>query len=300
MNRLLKGNLIYMILGIVFLLVSDIASILGFEKGVLITQVFLIGLPGFFLARFFDSNSIEFLKLKKTDFRKIKLSILGVLLTYPIALLGNVIVMYFMFMIKEGNAPQLPVAQNGIQYGLFIILISILPGVFEEILFRGFFLGVFEKYGYRFSIFYTAFLFGIFHFNPYNLMGPMILGIYLGYVRSITGSTVNSMIAHGFNNFMAVSLGFLMSMKQDPKAIEASRELLEKNPHLFLVDIGIIAIVAFFSFKGLKKIISKLKDDEFYEKTWNKEDRPGILSYIPIFITIIIFIKISLYYFKVN
>ena len=54
----------------------------------------------------------------------------------------------------------------------------------EEILFRGFLLQNFKRYGVRFAIIFSAILFGIYHGNIVQTPFAFILGLLLGYITS--------------------------------------------------------------------------------------------------------------------
>lgn len=85
-----------------------------------------------------------------------------------------------------------------------IFFIAICPGIFEELLFRGFFTRAMEQKGLKLSIFYVGLIFGLFHINPCNLVGPVVLGMVLVYMTIYSNSIFTSMIAHITNNLIAV------------------------------------------------------------------------------------------------
>lgn len=71
----------------------------------------------------------------------------------------------------------------------------------EEILFRGFLLQNFKRYGTRFAIIFSAFLFGIYHGNIVQTPFAFILGILLGYVAVVYGLKY-AIYVHIFNNMI--------------------------------------------------------------------------------------------------
>ena len=104
------------------------------------------------------------------------------------------------------NIPQLPMATNKSEYVKLLFIISVSAGICEEIFFRGFVLSGYERMGKRRAIIFSAILFGFFHFNIYNLAGPIILGLIFGYLVIETGSIFAGMIGHMVNNGFAVTL----------------------------------------------------------------------------------------------
>lgn len=75
----------------------------------------------------------------------------------------------------------------------------------EEILFRGFLLQNFKRYGVRFAIIFSAFLFGIYHGNIVQTPFAFILGILLGYIAVAYGLKY-AIYVHIFNNMILADL----------------------------------------------------------------------------------------------
>lgn len=84
---------------------------------------------------------------------------------------------------------------------LSFIAISVLPSLFEEILFRGVILeGMLVRYRPSTAIFWSAFLFGIMHIHPVQSVGGFFLGIFIGWLYWKTRSLLPGMIVHFVNN----------------------------------------------------------------------------------------------------
>ncbi|MDE6596938.1 MAG: CPBP family intramembrane metalloprotease [Oscillospiraceae bacterium] len=73
----------------------------------------------------------------------------------------------------------------------------------EELIYRGIVLRCSAKISQRFAIFFSAFIFGIMHGNPYQFVLGFLLGIPLAMVTLKTGSIVPAIICHMTNNLMA-------------------------------------------------------------------------------------------------
>ena len=78
---------------------------------------------------------------------------------------------------------------------------SFLGPISEEIIFRGFILRGFEKYGKRYAIIISALLFGAFHGNLIQSIFAMLVGLVLGYIAT-EYSIKWSIIIHIINNFV--------------------------------------------------------------------------------------------------
>lgn len=79
----------------------------------------------------------------------------------------------------------------------------ILAPIGEELVYRGIVLRCSAKISQRFAIFFSAFIFGIMHGNPYQFVLGFLLGIPLAMVTLKTGSIVPAIICHMTNNLMA-------------------------------------------------------------------------------------------------
>ena len=79
----------------------------------------------------------------------------------------------------------------------------ILAPIGEELIYRGVVLRCSAKISQRFAIFFSAFIFGIMHGNPYQFVLGFLLGIPLAMVTLKTGSIVPAIICHMTNNLMA-------------------------------------------------------------------------------------------------
>lgn len=86
---------------------------------------------------------------------------------------------------------------------LFVFCISVIPAVFEELLFRKVLIDYSRKIGKVFAIFVSAILFGVIHLNLGQGIFAFILGIILGIIYTKTGSIKTTMTIHFFNNFLA-------------------------------------------------------------------------------------------------
>jgi len=235
------------------------------------------------------------LRLKKTTFDNIKKAIVITFITYPIAVFFNLIIIYIMGYLGYYNIPQVPMATDTTELFYYLLILALLPGVCEELLFRGFFLRANEEYGYRYSIFYSAILFALFHFNIYNFAGPLILGIVYGYVTRITRSVWPAIIAHTANNAIAASLGFLVTV-YGPET-SADLESIFQDPVSMMIELSMLAVVALIAFLLLKSIIKSLrKSNDYIEIVATKIEKPSILSYVPIAITVGFFIVINYMY----
>lgn len=105
-----------------------------------------------------------------------------------------------------------------------ILIIGLLPAIGEELLFRGVIqkhLGEYFK-NPHIAIFIAAFLFSAIHFQFYGFIPRLILGMIFGYLVHFSGSIWTAVLAHFFNNTMAVIAIYLQNIDvitQNPDSI---------------------------------------------------------------------------------
>jgi len=86
-----------------------------------------------------------------------------------------------------------------------IILISILPGIFEELAFRGYIMSRLEKVGSKGeAVIIQAMMFSVLHLLPAIFISHFIIGVILGIVRLRSKSIYPSMIVHILWNMIVI------------------------------------------------------------------------------------------------
>jgi membrane protease YdiL (CAAX protease family) len=85
------------------------------------------------------------------------------------------------------------------------ILVGLVPGICEEILFRGYMqTRLTRAWGPVVGIALSSIVFAIFHLDPVHSAAVLALGFYLGWIAWASGSTLPAMLAHFVNNFLSV------------------------------------------------------------------------------------------------
>lgn len=89
--------------------------------------------------------------------------------------------------------------------GMAILTICIMPGIFEELAFRGVVFGNLKHMltPKRAQIL-TAALFAGMHFNPIIFPYHLLIGLYLGLLRTRSGTLLIPMFAHALHNFVVI------------------------------------------------------------------------------------------------
>lgn len=296
MKRNLKGNVTFLVLALLLLFVGGYFQSAEFKSGIFITEAGLVLIPAIFFSFFMKEGSLkEFFRLRKISL-KTAIKVAGItFLTYPVAVFGNLLVITLLHSLGYEYNQAVPVAEDMGTYLQFVFLIGLMPGICEEMLFRGYFLRAYQEKGVKESVIYTAFLFGIFHFNLFNFMGPFILAIVFGYMTLMTGSIIPAIIGHVVNNTFSVTMGYviMMGVKSTGQDIESMQNAsLSVNEYLYqLAFWGIFAGIALRllvkKMKKLKGNTSFISDDHIYKSS-------GAASHIPIILAVILYIYMGI------
>ena len=124
---------------------------------------------------------------------------------------------------------------------LDMLLIAILPGVCEELLFRGLIMGAYERWGTWRAIWISALLFTGLHGTVAGIPAQLMLGLALGYVTASTGSIYAAMMLHTTYNAITLLVGY--SALEDAAAA-AGTPMLEQVGMMGLA-IGIVGAIIF-------------------------------------------------------
>ncbi len=173
-------------------------------KGLMQTQILIILLPVLLL--------IRLLKLKPKEILRIKMPRPKELVLLPfITIPATLIVAYIMQLVDlvfpipaEYYEMMKKIIKISPNPWILFLSIAVLPGICEEVLFRGWLMRFYEHGGKVMAVVYTAMFFAIFHMDPFRLLPTFFLGLLLGYLTIRSGSIVNSILSHTINNGFAI------------------------------------------------------------------------------------------------
>ena len=175
------------------------------ESGLIKTQLFLILLPTIFIIRLGKLDLQRVLSIQKTkgiNFLLISLAAIPIFLL--VNLLAQIINIIYPFPEHYLEAFQNLFFLEGSSFWYAVLIIAILPGIMEEVMFRGYFIKAFRDKGVWYSILVSGVLFAILHLDMYRMIPVAILGFWLGYILLRTKSIFIPITAHIVNNFMAL------------------------------------------------------------------------------------------------
>jgi len=138
-------------------------------------------------------------------------------------------------------------------------LMALVPAVCEEIAFRGILQNLFIKWtnNIHLGILTTSIIFAILHFQFYNIIPILIIGILLGYTLAITNNIWSTITLHfAFNSLSIISI---YSKKRE---MDLENKITIENPYLNAI-ILLICIILLIIFWRKKNLLKQLKQNYF-------------------------------------
>ncbi|MGE5613228.1 MAG: lysostaphin resistance A-like protein [Bacillota bacterium] len=230
------------------------------------------------------------LNLKET-FRLNKLGIVPALLIIAMSFpaiytagMFNSLILYPLQSIGDVPAQNIPTPGNLPQFIAGIAVVAVLPGICEEIMHRGILLKAYERRGSYKAVVFTAILFGLFHFDVTNLLGPVFLGLIIGYYVVRTNSIFAGMLAHFLNNALAMTLRFLLR--------EPARKTLEISRMEFTASIamGIGGLLVISVLMYVFTIVTSGKSVIMPRISGIRQDIRAVFTHWPIVLVILLYV----------
>jgi len=212
--------------------------------GLIKTQVFIVLLPVLIILRLSKTNIKSTLRLNKTKPINFLLVLIAAIPALTVvAVLGQLINLVFPISESyiEGMKNLLTASDNGILYTIFVI--GVMPGICEEVLFRGYIINGFRKLGFWKAIVISGLLFGIFHLDPFRLIPATLMGMWLGYLLLHTNSIFVPMFAHFINN----SLTIVITTYGDKIPILKTLATADVIPYWYILPSGLIVYLVYLA-----------------------------------------------------
>lgn len=294
-----KVNLFYLILAIVFLFASAITQMGGLYFSILVTHILIIAFASFMFIKKRGFSLKKAFRLNRLGMKNTILIFFISILSYPIVVFFQAIFVTILQIFTELLPNELPIEIANMPFITSIFFIAIIPGVCEEIMFRGTMLRGYEKLGVKKSIIITAVLFGMFHFNISNFIGPTILGIIFGIMVYKTNSIFSSMLAHTLNNTIAIVLSNILL-----KNIDIIEGMPTQDPNvdnvatiISFIIIGVVIIGLINLVKSLLnrltpsnlKDIDDIEDEDVLDEPITTTSTTSISSYFPLIVVAVMF-----------
>ncbi len=297
--NLLETNLFYLFIALLLITVGSIVQIREIYSGLLITEYILILIPTLLYLKIRGFNLKKVLRLNGLSKKQVLLIPLIVILSYPIGAFLNAAMMVIISLFGNVNPPPIPVPSSQNEFFLGFIIIALTPGICEEFMFRGMIMHGYESQGVKRSIILSAILFGLFHFNIQNLLGPIFLGALFGYIVVKTNSLYASILAHSVNNSIAWVLSYFINSSSIAGKSQPAAQLPSHTVTLLIGTIalgGIALVTGSIVYKLLKKMPTS-KESVLLKVSYNsdfKSKNELIISYFPALIVLGIFVYFTI------
>ena len=293
-----EANTFFIILAVLFLTVGGYVQSRELISGLLITEFGIMAIPILIYTALRKKSVKEIFRFKKLELKAIPKIIVLAALMLPAVAVANLITIFIIELLGESISSPVPTASSPSEFLLLFAVIAGSAGICEELFFRGAILNAFESdLGKKWGAIFSGLLFGIFHFNPQNLLGPILLGILFSYLVQLTGSIFAGMIAHVTNNGLAVTLGYVNNLFSSVDT--ASTGAVLDSPSALIAVIGFYLMIALVCLMGIRAVLRSLRKQYSVTKLW--DDEPLTLKfkhYLPIALSLVMYLLvIKLAYF---
>lgn len=198
------------------------------------------------------------LKLKhKPDAKVWAISLVAILIVLCSVIMLNAIFTHALHDLGGFNAPlNVSITQHWWQWIVAIIVICVLPCIFEEVIFRGMVYSGLRRYGFWVSIMLSSFFFMAMHGNLYNTFYQFMLGVMLALAMRNTGDLRLPMAMHFLSNLAVLVLNALFASINN---VILAPWFISVAVIAFIFGIGIIAVYGFVMNKICKT--TKMRED---------------------------------------
>jgi len=233
-------------------------------------QILLILAPALILAKVVYIDVTPILRVKMPHWKEIAVFVLGLVIVIP--LLQNFIYVqnYIIQQLAEISTSfesiklffdemdqhlvntygDILSASSIFEMILIVLVVAVVPGVCEEVFFRGFVQKSFELSIKPFwAIFITSLAFSLYHFNPYGLLALLILAMYFGFSVYLSNSIMIPILLHFLNNLFSIVVYFIWGEEELTNAVIIKPEEFEFN----LISLIFLSIIFFLFLFYVKK-----------------------------------------------
>lgn len=243
---------IYALLVVIYMVIGGYLQGKDIVIGLILSQIIILG--GFVLIMS-KTAAVPLKKmLKMNGFSPaviLPVILIGLTARYPIALIAEKLQLVFPVpkLMNDMNLLDTGLGNIGLTGG--VLIIALLPALFEEAVFRGVFLSLLEnKYSAAGAVIFVGLMFGGMHLNVFTFFETAALGIIFGFVTVYTGSIYPAVIMHFLNNAFSV---VLMRYINDG-VITESHWMVSEGP--FVWSASLAAVLSFLAVYLFRKKVS--------------------------------------------
>lgn len=287
-------NVLYLVLALLLIFVGFMVQSQRLYTGILVTEYALILIPNIIFIKMKGLSLKRVLRLNGFSIKQLLYTVLIVLFSYPIAVFFNMIVLNVINLFTDFLPTTVPIPMTSGEFWISFLIVAVTPGICEEVMFRGTMLSAYESIGYKKGVIITGLLFGIFHFNIANLVGPAFLGIVLGFVAIKSNSIYLPIIGHTLNNTIALVIGYFTTRyteQLDNIDSTLDNEVISETMTVMISTI-VIGLIALLCGLVIYRLIKNFPTNYRISGMYGATNRSS-LSYIPVAIVIVIFLALT-------
>jgi uncharacterized protein len=220
-----------------------------------ISTLFFFFLPAFLYAKICHKNALQHLGFIKMPHIK-QLILVGAIMFFALFIVGALGEIWHQIPFpknwqskfkaaEEAYSKQMQVMarMNGVgDYILSILIVALLPAVFEEAIFRGALQNLLSRWikAPVWAIVITAIIFSAIHGSYDGFVPRFVLGFILGWLFYRTGNIWISIAAHFLNNAIGITMLYFYSKPGQPTDLS---KIDDRFP-IWLGAVGVIAVIA--------------------------------------------------------
>ena len=165
---------------------------------------------------------------------------------------------------------------------IFVLNITLIPAVFEELAFRGVVMQSLRRFGDGFALIVSSALFALVHVMPLQMPNAFLMGLVIGYFVMFTGSIYTGIIIHLVHNTL------ITAISQTTWLNSAELEFMWACLQVVYLVLGIISCI--YMMKNYKNIFTFP-----LSKTANSQGQKlaGFFFTIPFFIFMVVVIYLA-------
>lgn len=132
----------------------------------------------------------------------LSVSVIGIYASEALSYLLSAFDVYF-------YEPILVLPDDIISIIFYVLNLTVVPAIFEEIAFRGVLMQSLRRFGDSFALLTSAILFALVHISPLSMPNAFLMGLVIGYFVLFTGSLYTGMIIHLVHNLFSLLISQL-------------------------------------------------------------------------------------------
>ncbi len=204
---------------------NDVVLMLADELSLVIVQVVLMALALLYVC-FMKPATINDMKFRMVGGRQVILLIIITILIIPISSVLNLISSIGV----QSTGDVIADTFINMPFWKAFLYIAVIPGICEEVLFRGFIYHGFRRRSKFWAIIASSVMFGLLHMNFNQFAYATVMGIVLALVVEITGTLWSSIFIHLVFNGINVCLAYVPQLLEKYINTDAEIETAPLKP----------------------------------------------------------------------